>query len=290
MDADQVAELDAEELVEMAAERAAAAAQVFVDDLEHPVLGPDDERHLARSLRLRDGEQVVAADGDGSWRCCRFRTAPGPPARGAGGRLEPDGPVRHEPLPRFPLAVAFAPVKGDRPEWVVQKLTELGIDRVVPLVADRSVVRWEGERGRVVVARLRRIAREAACQSRRVRLPQVDEPTPLASLSGDPVLAEIGGSPPTTALRLVAIGPEGGWSPEERRRGLATLGLGPRVLRAETAAVAAGALLSALRDGMVRPGRVAVAAGLSGTAGLSGAAGLSGTSGSAGPWARRAAR
>ena len=71
----------------------------------------------------------------------------------------------------------FAPVKGDRPEWTVQKLTELGVDRIVPLRAARSVVRWDGERGAAAVERLRRVAREAAMQSRRCRLPEVTEMT-----------------------------------------------------------------------------------------------------------------
>ncbi|MHB1584209.1 MAG: RsmE family RNA methyltransferase [Acidimicrobiales bacterium] len=239
-------------------ERAAAAAQVFLADLDHPVLEPADERHLSRSLRLRDGEPVVASDGSGGWRGCRFRVA----RRGDGdAALEPDGPVRREPAPPFDLTVAFAPVKGDRPEWVVQKLTELGVDRLVPLLADRSVVRWSGERGRVAVERLRRVAREAAAQSRRVRLPEVAAPTALAMLAERPALADLGGAPPAPGVHAVAVGPEGGWSDRERGMGLPTLGLGPRVLRAETAAVAAGVLLSAFRDGLVRGGPAPVASG-----------------------------
>ncbi len=245
--------------VAMLAARASAAAQVFVDDLDHPILSPDDEHHLARSLRLQDGEPVVAADGQGGWRACRFRAGRVPGGRAVGGHLEADGPVHREPPPPFRLTVAFTPVKGDRPEWVVQKLTELGIDEMVPLVADRSVVRWEGERARAALDRLRRVAREAACQSRRVRLPEVGEPTTLAALrggiAGETVVADLGGDPPTGTARLVAVGPEGGWSPEERGMGLPTLGLGPHVLRAETAAVAAGVLLSALRDATVQAGR-----------------------------------
>ncbi len=73
------------------------------------------------------------------------------------------------------MTVAFSPVKGDRPEWAVQKLTELGVDRIVPLVAARSVVRWTGDRGAAVVERWRRVAREAAMQSRRAWLPAVEE-------------------------------------------------------------------------------------------------------------------
>ena len=71
------------------------------------------------------------------------------------------------------LTVVFAPTKGERPEWVVQKLTELGIDRIVPLRSERSVVRWSGQRGQATAERLRRVAREAAAQCRRVWLPEV---------------------------------------------------------------------------------------------------------------------
>ena len=82
------------------------------------------------------------------------------------------------------LTVAFAPTKGERPEWVVQKLTELGVDRIVPLISERSVIRWAGERGTGAVERLRRVAREAAAQSRRVWLPDVGAVTKFADLAG----------------------------------------------------------------------------------------------------------
>ena len=121
------------------------------------------------------------------------------------------------------LTVAFAPAKGDRPEWVVQKLTELGVDRIVPLQTARSVVRWDGERGRRAVERLRRVAREAAAQSRRAYLPEVSR-SDLAALAEPPpgpapvARAELGGPPPA-GDSTVAVGPEGGWSDEERRLG-----------------------------------------------------------------------
>ena len=127
-------------------ERAAAAAQVLVDDPADPAVGADDRHHLARVLRLRAGEPVVATDGRGHWSLCRYRGDE--VGRELGAILEPDGPVTFEPAPSPGLTVAFAPAKGDRPEWVVQKLTELGIDRIVPLAAARSVVRWDGRPGR----------------------------------------------------------------------------------------------------------------------------------------------
>ena len=151
--------------------------------------------------------------------------------------------------------MAFAPTKGDRPEWAVQKLTELGVDTIVPLVAARSVVRWSGERAVSAVERLRRVAREAAMQSRRARLPVVEEVAPFSIVARrtGAAVAVAGGEPPSLASPLVLVGPEGGWDDEELGAGLPTVGLGPGVLRTETAAVAAGTLLVALRAGLVSP-------------------------------------
>jgi 16S rRNA (uracil1498-N3)-methyltransferase len=224
---------------------------VFVDDPAAPVLDADDRHHLVDVLRLRPGEPVVAGDGRGGWVPCRVAAG-----RDADSLLVPDGPLRRAGRPGPEVVVGFAPVKGDRPEWVVQKLTELGVDRVVPLRTARSVVRWEGERADRAVERLRRVAREAAAQCRRPWLPVVDAVTTLPALAGTAAagvtLAVPGGAPPDLARPVVAVGPEGGWEPDELATGPA-VGLGPTVLRAETAAVVAGALLCALRSGVVTP-------------------------------------
>jgi 16S rRNA (uracil1498-N3)-methyltransferase len=229
-----------------------AAAMVFVDDPALPVLDEADTRHLTAVLRLRDGEVVVAGDGAGRWATCRMRIGPGPDAT-----LERIGPVESTAAAPPPLTVAFAPVKGDRPEWVVQKLTELGVDRIVPILTVRSVVRWEGDRAIKAVERLRRVAREGAAQSRRAWLPEVVAVSSLgslAALTGVPTtLAHPGGSPPDLARPVMAIGPEGGWDPAELEAGFETVGLGSTILRAETAAVAAGTLLCALRQHLIAP-------------------------------------
>lgn len=238
----------------------AAAALVFVADPAAPVVDAADLRHLLDVLRLRPGELVAVSDGAGRWSPCRV----GPQAVAQGSRradpagvLVPDGPVVATARLVPELTVAFAPTKGDRPEWVTQKLTELGVDRIVPLVTSRSVVRWDGDRGARSVDRLRRIAREAAAQCRRPWLPEVtgvhrlDE---VADLAGRPaVLAEAGGDPPGLGRPVIAVGPEGGWDEAERSALGAPVGLGPTVLRAETAAVVAGSLLCALRAGVVLP-------------------------------------
>jgi 16S rRNA (uracil1498-N3)-methyltransferase len=233
-----------------------AVAQIFVPDLDGLVVSPDDERHLASVLRLRPGETVVASDGAGRWRACRFT---GTAARGAPDSpvLEPDGPVMTSTRVEPEVTVAFVPVKGERPEWVVQKLTESGVDRIVVLESLRAVVRWDGERRVRALERLRRVAREAAAQSRRSWLPDVVGVAGLDDLSRRVAplplaLAQLGGEPPSVSTPAVAVGPEGGWDSSEIN-GHPLVALGPNVLRAETAAVSAGLLLCALRQGLVAP-------------------------------------
>lgn len=221
-------------------ERRASAAHVFVDDLDVPVLASDDVHHLSRVLRLRDGEVVTATDGAGRWRRCRF----------SNDSLVVDGDIEVEER-SVEVTILFALGKGDKPEIVVQKLTELGVSRIVPFVAERSVVKWDTDKARRNVERWRKVAREAAMQSRQVRMPRIDEVQlslhDAASLVGDVVVAEPGGSPLDSSVRAVAIGPEGGFSADELD-GRRTVSLPGGVLRAETAAVVAGALLVATTE------------------------------------------
>jgi 16S rRNA (uracil1498-N3)-methyltransferase len=214
---------------------------VFVQDLAAPELGDDDAHHLT-VLRVRAGDQITVSDGAGRWLAARF-----------GATIEPLGEITLVARPAPAITMVFAPVKGDRPEWVVQKLTELGIDRIIPMETERSVVRWREERAVSNIARLRRISREAAMQSRQCYLPEVAAPLDFARASLLPraCLAHRGGEPPDLAHSAVLVGPEGGWSDRELEADLPHLGLGPNVLRAETAAVTAAALLTALRSGLV---------------------------------------
>ena len=165
------------------------------------------------------------------------------------------GDVERTPRPDPPVTVAFAVVKGQRPEWAVQKLTEIGVDRIVPLVAARSVVRWPPGESGGQLARLRRVAREAAMQSRRVWLPVVDGVTSFADVAAEPgaTLAHPGGLPPSLRRPVVLVGPEGGWDGAELDAGVPLVGLGPSVLRTETAAVVAAAFLCGMRSGTVDP-------------------------------------
>ena len=240
--------------------RAAAAAQVFVDRPEQALIDPDDVHHLSRVLRLRAGEEVIVSDGAGHWARTRWLGGETPELEALAGAPGPggDGALQFEDASVPPLTVAFAPTKGERPEWVVQKLTELGVDRIVPLLSERSVVRWDTERGAGAVERLRRVAREAAAQCRRVWLPEVTDVAHFGDLAGlgapgTVVLAQLSGDRPSADQVVVAVGPEGGWSASELEAGLPTVGFGLSVLRAETAAVMAGALMVSLRTGTVAP-------------------------------------
>ncbi len=220
----------------------------LVDDLDDPVLSSDDRHHLERVLRLRDGDVLVVGDGAGRWRPARF-----------GGHVEPIGAVEQAPLPRPSIGVGFALVKGGRPGLVVQKLTELGVDRIVPFRAARSVVRWDEATAAQAGRRLQAIARSAAMQCHRPWLPAVDRVTDLAALlAGGPVaLADRTGAPPSLDHALVLVGPEGGWAPDEREAaevvGAPWVTVGAHVLRAETAAITVGAVLTALRADLVVP-------------------------------------
>lgn len=222
----------------------ATAAHAFVASLEAPELDDEDVHHFQRVLRLRDGERVTVSDGAGGWRLCRV----------ASGSIEPDGPIAVSVRPSPEITVAFAVTKGDRPEWTVQKLTELGVDRVVPIVADHTVVRWDERRAARNMERFRAVARSAAMQSRRAWRPQVEELVSSAEIAGQVsgvVLAHPGGARVSLDRPAIAVGPEGGWSAAELGRASATVDLGAHTLRADTAAIAAAVLLTALRAGAV---------------------------------------
>jgi 16S rRNA (uracil1498-N3)-methyltransferase len=245
-----------------------------VSRLERSVLRlrEDDFHHLARVLRLRRGEEVSVSDGAGSWSVCRWDGST---------ELQPAGCVAYEPRPSPSLTVAFALTKGAHPEWAVQRLTEVGVDRVMLFTSARCVARWPADAASRRLARLREVARQAAMQSRRVWLPALDGPyafsdlvaqlgkglapqsapkggagqvaSAVAAAGGAGVaLAVPGGRPLTLATPTVLIGPEGGWADHELAAVKSHVSLGPHVLRSETAALAAGVLLVALRSGVLR--------------------------------------
>ncbi len=203
------------------------------------------ERQVRTVLRLRAGDRLVLLPGDGSEIECA---------------LDVDGCVVLERRAtateaRHRLTVVQALLKGDALEEVVQHATEVGVSAFRLVVTERCVARDLSPRR---LERLRAIARESAEQSERGIVPEVNGPVPLADAlePGGVLLAErheavrLGDlEPPSTII----IGPEGGWTPEElvaaRDAGLILAGLGPRILRAQTvAAVAAAVVLSRTAD------------------------------------------
>lgn len=194
------------------------------------------EHHLRRVVRLRDGETVSVTDGQGGWRLSRVRV------HGSTLLLEPTSELVVEAPRATPITIAVAMPKGDRLEWLVQKVTELGADRLLLLHAERSVVRWKGERVEQQRERLQRIADEACRQSRRVWRLGIDGPVEAASVLADFVVTEPGGRQLAETDTSLAVGPEGGWTTNELDTALDTVSIGPNILRTETAAVAVTAL------------------------------------------------
>jgi 16S rRNA (uracil1498-N3)-methyltransferase len=206
-----------------------SAAHILVDDIESPELSDDATHHVLRVLRVDEHEPVTVTDGHGRWRTCHMINA----------TLRAIGDVVVVARNHDPYTIAVAVPKQDRPEWLVQKATELGIDRIVFLHAERSAVRWDGDRGARHVARLSRVAAVALMQSRRVWLPVIAGPVPAADVLPAGVAAEPGGRAVTSGDRLIAIGPEGGWTPGELALAQDRVDLGDAVLRVETAALVA---------------------------------------------------
>src|SRR5262245_11461972 len=185
----------------MAASPVTARAHAFVDDLADPRRSDADHHHLARVLRLPVGAELTVGDGGGRWRAVRLLGST---------VLEPVGEVVVDPRPDPPITVAFALVKGERPELTVQKLTELGADRIVPFVAERSVVHWDPAKAARQAERLAAIARAAARQCRRTWLPEVGSVVDFALAAALPgaALADRDGEPPSLARPVVLVGPE----------------------------------------------------------------------------------
>ncbi len=214
----------------------------------------DEAHHAVAVRRLREGERVVLTDGRG--RSCEGAVA------GTGKRrldVVADAVVDH-PEPTPTLVVVQALPKGDRGELAVEMLTEVGVARVVPWAAARSVAVWKGERAAKSLARWRATAREAAKQARRPWHPEID---PLATTDDVAalvaaadlavVLHEAATDPlaglavPAVGTVVVVVGPEGGLTDDEvatlADAGARAVRLGAEVLRTSTAGPAAVAAL-----------------------------------------------
>ena len=211
--------------------------------------------HLVRVLRLEPGDACVLFNGDGHDYAARLLSAD---KRGARALVGAASAVDNESPLRITLLQGIA--RGEKMDWILQKATELGVAAVLPVSSERSEVRLEGERAGKRVAHWRSVVVAACEQSGRACIPPVAAPAPLAQAVAalatparfllDPLAAQaVSAAVVPTGECVLAVGPEGGWSPNDRAllqaAGFGGLRLGPRVLRTETAGLAAIAALQA---------------------------------------------
>ena len=207
------------------------------------VLPQEEAHHLIHVLRLSEGDTVALFDGNG-------RAANATVAHITGDAVElvvGDALPANESALDMTLAVAVP--KGDTMSLTVQKLTELGVTTIQPLVSDNG----EMPRDAIVkrIERWQRIALEAAKQCGRSRLPSIEPPRTFEEIAHHGALLLTPGAPPLSesppASTIVFVGPEGGWSEAELHvasdRNLSVFGLGPRTMRTETATIAAATLM-----------------------------------------------
>jgi 16S rRNA (uracil1498-N3)-methyltransferase len=228
-------------------------------------LPPETASHLARVLRARSGDELILFNGDGREFNGSIETVRGSRVSASVG----DGrPVDRE----SPLAITLVQCvpRGDRMDFIVQKATELGVARIVPVLSQRSVVRLDKSQAESKAVHWRAVAVSACEQCGRNRLPTIEAAQPLLNYLGDssagaglrlvlepesaPQMATSapgrgGAADAAMTSAEIAIGPEGGFASEEleafRVAGFTQAGLGPRILRTETAAIAAVVWLQA---------------------------------------------
>ena len=215
-------------------------------------LDAEEARHLTRVLRLSEGARVFVFDGDGAeFECEVARVAKHEVDLSLLRRLEDvvESPLR--------LTLAQALIKGDKFDWVIQKTTELGVTRIVPIVTDHNDVRRAEERAEQRLQRWRRISIEALKQCGRRKLVEICEPAPFDDLCesatqeaclifserGGESLARVSAKVGDVNQLSLCVASEGGWSDRELWKaescGVLPVSLGARILRTETAAITA---------------------------------------------------
>jgi 16S rRNA (uracil1498-N3)-methyltransferase len=258
--------------------------RVFIDGALTPgaivELARDTASHLAKVLRARSGDELILFNGDGREFTGAIEAVRGSRVSasiGAARSIDRESP--------FMLTLVQCVPRGDRMDFIVQKATELGVGRIVPVLSQRSVVRLDESQSASKRAHWQAVAVSACEQCGRNRLPTVEAPQPLLNYLGamspmqtpgllrlvlEPEGAarahqaarpiDIHAAGPVTGADI-AIGPEGGFAPDELEAfelsAFSRLRLGPRVLRTETAAIAAIVVLQA------RFGDMAAVSGLS---------------------------
>jgi len=228
-----------------------ARRRFFVDEVRRGMasLEGDEAAHLTRVLRVEKGQQFEISDNSQVW------LAEVTEARKSLVEFQVIEPLESPPEPA-PVHLYAALFKFDRFEWMVEKATELGVARIIPVESTRT------EEGLFPAAhkraeRWRKIAREASQQSRRTRMPEIAEPIKLRAVQAEPPKILLDETPGLPALSFpdewtgerplaLLLGPAGGWTDDERammtQKGWLAQSLGSTVLRAETAAIAAMAV------------------------------------------------
>lgn len=248
----------------MSAHRFFLTAQLPDGDPVAVPLSDADLHHATGVLRLRAGEAIEAVEPEGGvWRLVIERAGP----EGLVARRE--APVHSARVPDLTLVQGVA--KGEKMEAIVRQAVEVGATRIIPVLTERTIVRLDARKAADRAERWRRIAKSAAEQAHRDSVPPVDQPAPLdasalvdahdlvvvlwedeAHTSLATALAAVAGR--ESASVAVVVGPEGGLSAGEVaalvEAGAVTAGLGPTILRTETAAVAGLALASHLLGGL----------------------------------------
>ena len=239
-------------------------------------LPPDTASHLAKVLRARSGDELILFNGDGREFAGAIEAVRGSRVSALVGDGQPVD--RESP---FAITLVQCVPRGDRMDFIVQKATELGVARIVPVLSQRSIVRLDKPQAESKAAHWRAVAVSACEQCGRNRLPAIEAAQPLLSYLGEPArgmgprlvfepqsaphartaphgpggavnpggLAGVDQAASAYGAAEIAVGPEGGFASDEleafRIAGYFQIGLGPRILRSETAAIAAVVWLQA---------------------------------------------
>ncbi len=210
----------------------------------------DDAFHIARSLRMAEGDEVTLCDGEGKELFCRLAKI-----RDEECLCEIIEEKEAESEPPVNITLCMAYPKGDKLEVVIQKAVELGVSKIIPFESSRCIKRPKAEKQEKQTARLRRIAEEAAKQCGRGRLPEVTSPLSYEQMLCEATksslslfcyedesklgIKEVLESTPLPESISVIVGSEGGFSPDEAMQakecGIKSVTLGKRILRCETA-------------------------------------------------------
>jgi 16S rRNA (uracil1498-N3)-methyltransferase len=218
------------------------------------VIGTEDHHHIVRVMRMQIGDQIVCVDSEGKSAVCKI-------AEITDEQVVAGVVQWNEDLSELPISITIASglPKGDKLEWIIQKGTEMGAHEFLPFSAARSVVKWDEKKAAKKIERWQKIAKEAAEQSHRSFLPEVVSPITFKSLlkkskdyhyklvayEEESKNGEITNFPFTLQQikkgesLLLVFGPEGGLTEDEvkllRENDFSLCGLGPRILRTETA-------------------------------------------------------